>query len=163
MREPQVERKMDPCEARFEYDACTPRSRRFAANADQRRLFGVSVSLLLALAIAYAAPPARAAGDPLPSWNEGAAKKSILEFVTAATREGGPGFIAPAERIAVFDNDGTLWVEKPLYVQLVFAIDRVKALAPQHPEWKTKEPFASLLTGDPEKVLAAGARGTMEV
>ena len=81
------------------------------------------------------------AADPLPSWNEGAAKQSIVEFVDKVTKEGSPDFVPPAERIATFDNDGTLWCEQPMYFQLLFALDRVKALAPQHPEWKTKEPF----------------------
>ena len=81
------------------------------------------------------------AADALPSWNDGAAKKSIVNFVAKVTKEGSPGFVAPAERIAVFDNDGTLWCEQPVPVQLYFALDRVKALAPQHPEWKNKEPF----------------------
>src|SRR6187399_93409 len=84
--------------------------------------------------------------DPLPSWNDGAAKKSILDFVTKTTKEGSADFIPPPERIACFDNDGTLWSEQPMYFQLAFVIDRIKAMAPQHPEWKTKEPFKSLLT-----------------
>ena len=96
------------------------------------------------------------AADSLPSWNDGAAKKSVVEFVAKVTKEGGPDFVPPAERIAVFDNDGTLWAEQPMYFQLFFALDRVKALAPQHPEWKTKEPFASLLKGDVKGALAGG-------
>ena len=91
------------------------------------------------------ATPSAPAADPLLSWNEGAAKKSIVDFVARVTREGGPDFVPPAERIATFDNDGTLWSEKPVPFQVVFAFDRVKALAPQHPEWQTREPFASLL------------------
>lgn len=79
--------------------------------------------------------------DPLPSWNEGATKASITDFVRRVTTQGGPDFVAPAERTAVFDNDGTLWVEQPMYVQLAFVLDRVKALAPQNPGWKTKQPF----------------------
>jgi phosphoglycolate phosphatase-like HAD superfamily hydrolase len=96
------------------------------------------------------------AADALPSWNDGAAKKSVMEFVMKVTKEGGPDFVPPAERIAVFDNDGTLWAEQPIYFQFAFALDRVKALAPQHPEWKTKEPFASLLKGDLKGALAGG-------
>jgi phosphoglycolate phosphatase-like HAD superfamily hydrolase len=96
------------------------------------------------------------AADPLPSWNEGAPKKAIVEFVSKVTKEGAPGFVPPANRIATFDNDGTLWAEQPMYVQLLFALDRVKALAPQHPEWKDKEPFASLLKGDVKGALAGG-------
>src|SRR6266581_8181556 len=83
------------------------------------------------------------ADDPLPSWNDGKAKQSITEFVTKVTKEGSADFILPNERIATFDNDGTLWCEKPMPIQLFFALDRVKELAPQHPEWKDKEPFAS--------------------
>jgi phosphoglycolate phosphatase-like HAD superfamily hydrolase len=101
--------------------------------------------------------------DSLPSWNDGAAKKSIVEFVAKVTKEGGPDFVPPAERIAVFDNDGTLWAEQPLPVQLYFALDRVKALAPQHPEWKTKEPFASLLKGDLKTALAGGDHALLEL
>ena len=96
------------------------------------------------------------AQDPLPSWNDGPAKKSITDFVAKVTKEGSPDFVPPAERIATFDNDGTLWAEQPMYFQLLFAIDRVKALAPEHPEWKDKEPFASLLKGDVKGALAGG-------
>jgi haloacid dehalogenase-like hydrolase len=103
------------------------------------------------------------AGDPLPSWNDGAAKKSIIEFVEKVTREGSPDFVPPNERIATFDNDGTLWCEKPMPVQLFFALDRVKTLAPQHPEWKTKEPFASILKGDLKTAAAGGERAILEL
>jgi phosphoserine phosphatase len=105
--------------------------------------------------VALAAPLATAA-DPLPSWNDGEAKRSIIEFVEKVTREGGPDFVPTAERIATFDNDGTLWAEQPLYFQLFFAMDRVKALAPQHPEWKDEEPFAALLRDDAKAALAGG-------
>ena len=109
--------------------------------------------------VARAADPAASpAADPLPSWNDGAAKKSIVEFVAKATTQGSPDFVPPAERIAVFDNDGTLWAEQPMYFQAFFMLDRVKALAPQHPEWKTQEPFASLLKGDMKAALAGGER-----
>jgi hypothetical protein len=106
-------------------------------------------------ALAFTAVIARAA-DPLPSWNDTAPKKAIVAFVERVTKEGSSDFVPPAERIATFDNDGTLWCEQPLYFQFLFAIDRVKALAPQHPEWKTKEPFASLLKGDVKGALAGG-------
>ena len=96
------------------------------------------------------------AADPLPSWNDTASKKAIVAFVEKVTKEGSPDFVPPAERIATFDNDGTLWAEQPMYFQLLFALDRVKALAPQHPEWKDKEPFASLLKGDVKGALAGG-------
>jgi phosphoglycolate phosphatase-like HAD superfamily hydrolase len=103
------------------------------------------------------------AADALPSWNATAPKKAIVAFVEKVTRQGSPDFVPAPERIAVFDNDGTLWAEQPMYFQLAFAIDRVKALAPQHPEWKTKEPFASLLKGDLNAVLAGGERALMEI
>ena len=103
-------------------------------------------------ALVFSATAARA-GDPLPSWNDGPAKKSIVEFVAKVTKPGSPDFVPTPERIATFDNDGTLWGEQPLYFQLAFALDRVKALAPQHPEWKDKEPFA-VLKGDATSALA---------
>ena len=99
----------------------------------------------------------------LRSWNDGPAKRAIVEFVGRVTREGGPDFVAPAERIATFDNDGTLWAEKPFPFQVVFAFDRVKALASKHPEWRTKEPFASLLEGDMARVLASGEQGIVQL
>ncbi len=89
--------------------------------------------------------------DPLPSWNEGVSKQGITHFVNEVTTSGGPNFVPLAERIAVFDNDGTLWSEQPMYVQLVFALDRVKTLAPMHPEWKDNQPFKAVLEGDLEK------------
>jgi phosphoglycolate phosphatase-like HAD superfamily hydrolase len=103
------------------------------------------------------------AADPLASWNEGPAKKAILEFVAAVTDAKGNDYVAPAERIAVFDNDGTLWVEYPIYTQFLFAFDRVKALAPQHPEWKTTQPFKGVLEGDMKAVGASGMKGLMEI
>jgi hypothetical protein len=89
-----------------------------------------------------------AAEDPLPSWNDEAAKQSILAFIQKVAKESGPEFVPQAERIAVFVNDGTLWAEQPVYFQVQFALDRVKALAPKHPEWKNKQPFKALLEGD---------------
>ena len=96
--------------------------------------------------------------DPLPSWNDRRPRRRSSTFVEKVTKEGSPDFVPPAERIADFDNDGTLWAEQPMYFQLLFALDRVKALAPQHPEWKSKEPFASLLEGRRE----GRARGRRE-
>jgi len=112
--------------------------------------------LFLFASVAYAA-------DPLPSWNDGTAKQSIITFVEKVTTPGSPDFVPVPERIAVFDNDGTLWCEEPLPVQLYFVIDRVKALAPQHPEWKTQEPYASLLKGDAKGVMASGERGLVDL
>lgn len=103
------------------------------------------------------------AADALPSWNDGNAKQSIVEFVKRVTAKTGKDFVPPGERIGVFDNDGTLWAEQPLYFQLAFALDRVKAMAPQHPEWKEKEPFASLLNGDLKGALAGGERAILEI
>ncbi|HTR68000.1 MAG TPA: HAD family hydrolase, partial [Terriglobales bacterium] len=113
--------------------------------------------LLLAVVGAYAQ------NDPLPSWNDGKAKQSIITFVEKVTKPGSSDFVPVPERIATFDNDGTLWCEKPLPVQLYFVIDRVKALAPQHPEWKDKEPFASVLKGDMKSAAAGGERGLVEM
>src|SRR5450432_764132 len=101
--------------------------------------------------------------DMLPSWNDTAAKKAILNFVERVTRQGSPDFVPVAERIATFDNDGTLWAEQPIYFQLSFALDRVKALAPQHPEWKYTEPFASLLAGDLKDALAGGEAAIFQI
>jgi haloacid dehalogenase-like hydrolase len=115
------------------------------------------------LAITLAGLTTIQAQDPLPSWNDGAAKQSIVEFVAKVTKESSSDFVPPAERIAMFDNDGTLWCEQPMYFQLLFALDRVKTLAPQHPEWKTKEPFASLLKGDVKGALAGGERAMLEI
>ncbi len=113
-------------------------------------------ALLLLASAAFAA-------DPLPSWNDGPTKQGIISFVEKVTKEGSPTFVLPAERIATFDNDGTLWCEQPVPVQLYFALDRVKALAPQHPEWKDQEPFASLLKGDMKTALAGGDRALLEI
>ena len=116
----------------------------------------VLVGLLLSASSAHAA-------DPLPSWSEGPTKKAVLEFVARVTTEGGPDYVVPAERIATFDNDGTLWAEQPLYFQFLFALDRVKQLAPSHPEWKDKEPFASLLKGDTKAALAQGEQAMLAI
>jgi phosphoglycolate phosphatase-like HAD superfamily hydrolase len=102
-------------------------------------------------------------GDPLPSWNESASKKAILDFVARVTRTGGPDFVPAAERIAVFDNDGTLWSEQPMYVQVLFAFDRVRELAAKHPEWKDKQPFKGILEGDMKAVAATGEKGLLEI
>jgi phosphoglycolate phosphatase-like HAD superfamily hydrolase len=106
---------------------------------------------------------ALAQGDPLPSWNDGPTKDSILDFVARVTKEGSPDYVKPADRIATFDNDGTLWVEQPIYTQFVFAIDRVKAVSNQHPDWKTKEPFKSVLDGNHEALIAAGEKGMVQI
>ena len=107
--------------------------------------------------------PALAQTNPLPSWNDGKSRQAIVDFVKRVTSKGSKDFVPAAERIATFDNDGTLWAEQPMYFQLAFALDRVKALAPQHPEWKEKEPFASLLKGDVKGALAGGERALVEI
>jgi len=101
--------------------------------------------------------------DPLPSWNDNNVKRSILDFVTRVSTEGGADFVPPVERIAVFDNDGTLWCEQPTFFQALFAFDRIRQLAPQHPEWKTREPFASVLRGDEKSALAGGMHAIVEM
>jgi phosphoserine phosphatase len=101
--------------------------------------------------------------DPLPSWQDTAAKANIVAFVKAVTEPGGKDFVPPADRIAVFDNDGTLWSEQPMYFQLAFALDRVKALAPQHPEWKNQQPFKAVIEGDMKALAETGERGLLEL
>src|SRR5262245_4572057 len=102
-------------------------------------------------------------GDPLPSWNDGAAKKSITDFVARVTTPGGAEFVPAEQRIATFDNDGCLWAEQPVYFQVQFALDRIKALAPQHPEWKDTQPFKAVLDGDQAALAAAGEKGLLEI
>ncbi len=122
------------------------------------RLSAALVTVVLGGPLA-AAPPA----DPLPSWHDTAPKKALLDFVARVTREGSPDFVPQAERVAVFDNDGTLWCEQPMYVQLAFALDRVKALAPKHPAWKTTPPFRAVLDGDLKALAAGGHKGLVEL
>ena len=125
--------------------------------------------LLGALSVSCSAPSAltqvvtAALNDPLPSWHEGAAKTALIDFVTRTTMAGASDFVPPSERTAVFDNDGTLWAEQPIYAQFAFALDRIKALAPQHPEWKTMQPFAAVIDGDLNAVLANGEAGLMRI
>ncbi len=113
--------------------------------------------------VATLTPVSSRAADPLPSWNATAPKQAIIAFVERVTADDSPDFVPPAGRIATFDNDGTLWSEQPMYFQLLFALDRVKELAPQHPEWKDKEPFASLLKGDVKKAFAGGDKSILEI
>lgn len=124
------------------------------------------IHAILASAIAGAVlliPLPSLAQEALPSWNDTAAKSRVVAFVKATTTEGGEGYVVPEERIAVFDNDGTLWSEQPYYVQLAFMLDRVKALGPEHPEWKSKEPFKSILEGDPAGIAKGGEKGVVEL
>jgi len=106
---------------------------------------------------------AAAQTDVLPSWSDGPAKQSIIDFVEHVTKEGGRDYVPPAERIAVFDNDGTLWAEQPIYVQLAFSLDRVKALAAEHPEWKDEQPFKAVLEEDMKSVMAGGEHALLEI
>lgn len=119
--------------------------------------------LVLGMLLATGGLPVLRAADPLPSWNDTRARKAIMAFVTRVTTAGSPDFVAPAERIAAFDNDGTLWSEQPMYFQLFFVVDRIRQLAPQHPEWENQEPFASVLRGDTAGVLAGGKAALMEL
>jgi phosphoglycolate phosphatase-like HAD superfamily hydrolase len=120
------------------------------------------LSLLSVFALAIFAVPGRAA-DPLPSWNDTAAKRSIVTFVEKVTAKDSPDYVPPADRIATFDNDGTLWSEQPMYFQLAFALDRVKAMATDHPQWKDKQPFKGVLEGDLKAVIAGGKKSLVEI
>ncbi|QFU77231.1 haloacid dehalogenase-like hydrolase [Halioglobus maricola] len=117
----------------------------------------------LAALLVVVATPLWAGQAPLSSWQDGSSRKAIEAFVAKVSTEGSPAYVPPAERIAVFDNDGTLWAEQPMYFQLIFAVDRVKAMAPEHPEWKAQEPFASVLKGDIGKALAGGTSAILEL
>jgi len=118
-----------------------------------------NIGQLIAIPILSQLFTSTVAADPLSSWNTSASKEAIIRFVAAVTTEGGPEFVPPDERIAVFDNDGTLWAEQPIYFQLAFAMDRVAALAPHHPEWEESEPFKSILDGEIKAALATGEKG----
>ncbi len=122
-----------------------------------------TVFMVLLVAVVTSPLSSAKAQDMLPSWNDGAAKTAILEFVAAVTDKNDKDYVEPAERIATFDNDGTLWVEYPMYTQALFAFDRVKTLAPQHPDWKTQQPFKGVLEGDMKAVGASGMKGLMEI
>jgi phosphoserine phosphatase len=129
-----------------------------------RRLFVLVVGLSAAFLACAPPPPAPSSPpDPLSSWNSGHSRRAIEAFVREVTTEGSQGFVPESARIAVFDNDGTLWSEQPMYVQLAFALDRVKELADEHPEWRTEEPFRSVLQGDLEALAASGHHGILEL
>ncbi|MCA0901147.1 HAD family hydrolase [Microbulbifer agarilyticus] len=127
--------------------------------------FATTALWLLFVSLAYLSTGvwATESNDPLPSWSDGKTKQAIVSFVEKTTREGSPDFVPENQRIATFDNDGTLWAEQPVYFQLIYALDQVKKMAPQHPEWKTEEPFASALKGDMEKLMASGKEGLMKI
>lgn len=103
------------------------------------------------------------AQTPLPSWNDGPSRQAIVAFVEAVTKDGGADYVAPSDRIAVFDNDGTLWSEQPLYFQLIFALDQVKVMAPKHPEWAQEQPFKAAVEGDRQALAAAGTEGLLKI
>jgi hypothetical protein len=133
---------------------------------NRRGLLKTAATLSLWFAPALALPilrQAQAQTDPLPSWNDGPSKQAITGFVVRVTQQGGTDFVPPPERIATFDNDGTLWVEHPMYTQMAFILDRVKVLAPQHPEWTSTQPFKAVLEGDMKTLAAAGERGLVEL
>ena len=120
-------------------------------------------SFCSAFALTLGTSKAVAVEDPLPSWESGPAKQSIMRFVADVTRQGSNSFVSVNQRIAVFDNDGTLWVEQPIYTQFAFALDRVRALAPQHPEWTHKQPFKAVLDGDMKALAASGEQGMVQL
>ena len=127
------------------------------------RFVGFSIAAAVILTATIFSTPRAQTSDPLSSWNSGAAKKSITDFVAHVTEAGGPDFVPAAARIATFDNDGTLWTEQPNYVQAIFAFDRVRTLAPQHPEWKSEQPFKAVLDNDMKTLAALGEKGILAI
>ena len=117
-----------------------------------RRL--IALAAILFVSTASAQEP-----DPLPSWNDGASKQAIVDFVTKVTEPESADYVPIKDRVTTFDNDGTLWLEQPMYTQLAFALDRVKQLAPEHPEWKDTQPFKAVLEGDMKALAASGEKG----
>jgi phosphoglycolate phosphatase-like HAD superfamily hydrolase len=124
---------------------------------------GKILVVLLVLIGLNGSPAGGAERDPLPSWNDGQSKKSIVDFVGRVTREGGPDYVKTEERIATFDHDGTLWAEQPMYFQIAFAMDRVKALAPKHPDWKNKQPFKAVFDNDTKALALLGETGFLKI
>jgi len=139
----------------------------------RRPHYGVIKNLVIALVVVLAACTTSPSGSPqsqttgakdsLPSWNDGATKTAIVDFVKAVTTNGSPDFVPASQRIATFDNDGTLWAEQPMYFQFLFVMDRIRALAHSHPEWKTKEPYRSVLIGDTKGLAASGEKGVLQL
>jgi phosphoserine phosphatase len=124
-----------------------------------RHRYGLTLLLTLALSL----PALAQTGEPLPSWNDGPAKKNIIEFVQTVTDQSSKDFVKPADRIAVFDNDGTLWSEQPMYFELLFALEEVKRTAPQHPEWQTTQPFKAVLENDHKTLGESGMDGMLKI
>jgi hypothetical protein len=130
----------------------------------RRKLWRAVAGAILGLALTLSCLPcASAQDDPLPSWNDTSTKQAIVDFVRRVTTSGSSEYVPPAARVATFDNDGTLWVEQPMYVQLVFALERVKALAPLHPEWRYTEPFQSVLEGDMKALAGFSERSLLDL
>lgn len=129
----------------------------------KHRFFAIAAALFLTLMGPTGAVVIAGASDPLPSWRNGAAKKAIVDFVERVSQKDGPGYVPPARRIAVFDNDGTLWAEKPFYFQLAFVLDRVKAMAPQNPLWQSRAPFDAALSGDPGRLADLSHEDILEL
>jgi phosphoserine phosphatase len=121
------------------------------------------VLLICILCLTAWSAVAQSAHDPLPSWNDGPTKQAIVDFVTRVTKEGGPDFVTPEDRIATFDNDGTLWTEQPMYTEFTFTFDRIKEMAPKHPEWQTEEPYAAVLHHDMKALAASGDSGMFKM
>jgi phosphoglycolate phosphatase-like HAD superfamily hydrolase len=121
------------------------------------------LTLTLAFSVLGGAGAHSQSPDPLPSWNDGAVKKSITDFVSRVTTQGGADFVPAEQRIATFDNDGTLWCEQPIYFQVAFSFDRIKAMAPRHPEWRTRQPFKAILDRDIKALAASGEKGLMQI
>jgi len=121
------------------------------------------ILVLTLFSVAACASNGGTTSDPLPSWNDGGAKAAIVDMVSRVTAEGSADFVRPSERIATFDNDGTLWSEQPLYFQAIYVFDRIRELAPKHPEWKEQEPFASVIRGDAKSALAGGEKALLEM
>lgn len=162
--------KGDSNEANIQNCPVTPlfKERSFMKQNLQRIQFPVmmvfmALSLTIASLTFVQTVSASGAADPLPSWKDGPGKQAILQFVQEVTDKSSPDYVPRADRIATFDNDGTLWSERPVYFQLLFAIDRVKALAPKHPEWKTKQPFKAVLDNDMKALAASGEKGLLEL
>jgi phosphoglycolate phosphatase-like HAD superfamily hydrolase len=139
------------------------KSNRLSAYGLNRRVLLSTLAALPTLVGVLRSTSTLAQSDPLPSWNDGPVKNSIKQFVTHVTTQGDPDFVPEHQRIATFDNDGTLWVEQPMYVQLAFILSRVKTLAPQNPGWKTKQPFKAVLDGDMKALAASGEKGLMQL
>lgn len=138
-------------------------SRLKAATIDRRTVLSALLATAASSGLLALRPATAQGGDPLPSWKEGAARQSILDFVAAVTRQGTSDFVPEPQRIATFDNDGTLWCEQPMYVQLGFALDRVKALAVSHPEWRQQQPFKAVLDNDIATLAKSGEKGLVEL